>query len=959
MQPRVIAILAARNGSGYLERTVAALAGLTRRPDTLIAVDAGSTDDTSRLLASANPTQLVSAPRSQSFGSAIAHAVHVAAPEPADDDWLWLLAQDTAPEPHALAELLHAVEIAPSVAVAGPKLMRWDHPGVIAEFGEAMTRWGASIALVRDELDQAQHDVQHDVLGVSAEGMLVRRSVWNSLGGFDPGLPGVDAALDFSIRARLAGHRVVTVPGARVVTAGGSQHLDRDSAPGPVAGSRLVRSAQLHRRLVYAPALALPAHWLALLPLAVIRSIGHLIAKRPGLVPGEFAAAAGTAGRLRMIAVARRNLRRTSRLGWKSVAPLRLSWAEVRERRAQSRETALAEELTSDGIDLEPEVVGFFTGGGLWVTLGAAAASLIGFGPLLGASAVVGGGLLPLSATVAGLWAQVGYGWRDIGTGFPGAADPFSYLLAVLGSITFWSPSFGVVLLYLLALPLAAVAAWFCTRRISRHGWLPSVAAIAWAFAPPFLAALTTGRLGAVVAHLLLPWLVLAWLGTGRRGRGSWSATATAGLLFAAIAASTPILLPALLLAWLIWAVTKPALLPRLLVIPLPAVVIFAPLVIEQILRGTPLGVLADPGAPASNATVPGWQLALGVPTPGLNGWTAALSFLGLIGVPAALLLAVLLVPLGALALLALFLPGSRQAVPPLALALVGFVTAVAASHLQLTAVGSHSTAVWVGSGLSLFWLGLLGAVLVAFEGLTVAAVPMAVLLATTSFLAAIPLLAAMPAGNTTVQASTGRVVPAVVSAQADARPDIGTLFLVAQPDGSIAASVQHGHGATLDMQSTLHATARELSAQERSLAVLVANLVSPSGYDASTRLNELAIGFVVLRPDGTHPSGSGAIAYRRASEALDSNALFTPLGGTSTTGLLWRAQVMPQRSSAVRPLGNTGTPLGVAVLSSQALVFGIAVLLAIPTERRRRKIIGKTTVVEEPVGTFDEDDNV
>ncbi len=958
MQPRVIAILAARNGAGYLERTIAALARLTRQPDVLIAVDAGSTDTSSRLLAAIDPSQFVSAPHQRSFGSVVAHAVQVAAPEPDDNDWLWLLGHDNAPEPRALAELLRAVEIAPSVAVAGPKLMRWDNPGVIAEFGQTTTRWGASIALVQDELDQAQHDVQHDVLGVSAAGMLVRRSVWSALGGFDPALSGIDAALDFSIRARLAGHRVVTVPGARVATAGESEWFAQHSPPGLAGHARLARAAQLHRRMVYAPFWALPAHWLSLLPLGVIRALGHLVAKRPGLVAGEFITALSTAANLRTVAAARRNLRRTSRLGWGAISPLRLPWAEARERRAHAREAALASETGSDGTSSEPEVVGFFSGGGLWVTLAVALVSLISFGPLLGAPAIVGGGLLPLSPSIADLWGHLGYGWRDIGIGFVGAADPFSYLLAVAGTLTFWSPSFSIMLLYLLAMPLAALAGWFCARRLSRHGWLPGVVAILWAFAPPFLSALTAGRFGAVLVHLLLPWLVLACLGATRTHR-SWSATATAALLFAAVAAAAPILLPALLLVWLGWLAVRPKALPRLLLLPVPAVVLFAPLVIEQFLRGNPLGVLADPGLPSVYKAAPGWQLALASPAAGLNGWSGALGFLGLAGLPAPVVLAVLLAPLGVLALLALFLPGSRRAVVPLTVALLGFATAVAASHLHLTAVGSQPTPVWAGSGLSLFWLGLLAAAVITFDSLAATAVPVAVLVGTATCLSAVPLLAAILTGGTGVQASSGRIVPAVVSAQADTHPDIGTLFLSAQPNGSLAATVQRGHGTTLDAQSTLQSTARRLGPGERSLATLVGNLASSDGYDASTQLNRFSIGFIVLnRGSGAYPSDPGTVVYRRASEALDSNALFTPLGGTTKSGLLWRAQAMPQRT-AVHPVGNTETPLGVAVLSTQAAVFGITGLLAIPTERRRRRIITKTADIDEPMGTFDEDDRV
>ena len=257
------------------------------------------------------------------FGAAIDRALTVAAPAESVNDWLWLLAHDNAPQPAALEALLRAVEIAPSVAVAGPKLMRWDQPDVIAEYGETMTYYGASIALVEGELDQAQHDVRSDVLGVAAGGMLVRRTLWTALGGFDPALPSVDAALDFSVRARLAGFRVILVPGAKIASDGGPEMFGRSTVSDRRQASTR-RAAQLHRRLVYAPAAALPFHWLSLLPLAIIRAIGQLLAKRPGAVGGELGSALAVAFGGSRIGPARSSLKRIQRVGWASIAPLRM-----------------------------------------------------------------------------------------------------------------------------------------------------------------------------------------------------------------------------------------------------------------------------------------------------------------------------------------------------------------------------------------------------------------------------------------------------------------------------------------------------------------------------------------------------------------------------------------------------------------------------------------------------------
>ena len=964
MQQRVTAILVARSGAEYLQRTLAAVDRQARRPDFLIAVDAGSSDNSGSLLAAAGPAQLVAASAKASFGDAVANALHVAAPAVSDNEWLWLLAHDNAPEPDALARLLGAVEIAPSVSVAGPKLMGWKRRDVIAEFGESMTAVGTSVRLVEDELDQAQHDIRGDVLGVAASGMLVRRSVWTALGGFDPALPSTDAALDFCVRARLAGHRVIVVPGARVASAGGPQHFGRRSLSDR-SRMQIARSAQLHRRLVYAPPAVVPLHWLSLIPLAIIRSIVHLLAKTPGAVGAELVTAFRAAFDVLPVIRARRNLRRTRRLGWKAIAPLRLSWRRAREQRAHRQDS-------DDGIGpvgpavYREEPVGFVTGGGLWAVLASGLVGLVAFGGLLGATSVSGGGLLPLGR-VDNLWSQVGYGWREIGIGFTGAADPFSYVLALLGSLAFWQPSVAIVALYVLALPLATLGAWFAARQFTVRPWPPALAAVLWGIAPPFLSSLETGHLGASIAHLLLPWLILLGLSAGR----SWTASAGAALVFAAVTASAPVLTPALLVMWLALVLSRPRRAYRLLGIPLPAAALFAPLAIDQILRGNPLGLLADPGVPAAGGATSGIQLALGSAAGGSNGWTALLDRVLLPATTAPIVVAALLLPLGLLALLGLFVRGSRRSIPALAVALLGYATAVISTRLELVAVGSETVGIWPGSGLSLFWLGLIGAALVSLDAIGAAARGFAVLLGVASLLLAVPLVGSNLLGTLTVQPGPARLLPAFVDAEATSRPEIGTLIIAPAGGGAISAALERGRGTLLEQQSTLDATAMGMSDADARLANLAGNLASRSGYDSAADLDDLAIGFIVLEgadanaetdadmdADASATAASAdaaeAAVLRRTQDALDGNARLVPVGETSR-GLLWRYVGEADAVAGTGP-SNTGSVLGMIVLVGQGLIIGMTVLLAVPTARRRREHVSHGTENEEPATTFDED---
>jgi GT2 family glycosyltransferase len=940
MQPRVTAVLVARNGDKYLPRTLAAIAAQTRRPDSDVFVDSASSDNSAELLRAAAAGQLITTPGRRSFGGAVAHAVQIGPPQSSENEWLWLLGHDNAPQPGALAALLGAVEVAPSVAVAGPKLMQWDDASVIANYGETLTRFGRSLPLVSHELDQAQHDLGSDLLGVAAAGMLVRRQVWSALGGFDPALSSVDAALDFCVRARIAGHRIVGVPAARVASAGPPELFGRRSLS-VGAQNRIRRFAQLHRRLVYSPPVAVPLHWLSLVPLAVLRSLGHLVAKRPGSVGGEFAAAIGSVFDA-SVPAARRTLRRNRVLGWASIGALRIPWSEVRERRAQERSVASA---AAGGVVRDRP--GFFSGGGAWVVLVAAVVGVIAFGRFSGVPALTGGGLVPLSTTVGELWSHVGYGWRDVGSGFIGAADPFSYVLAVLGTLTFWAPSFSVVALYLAALPLAALAAWWCAASFSARPWGPAIAALAWALAPPFLVSLGEGHLGAVIAHVLLPSLVLAVVTAAR----SWSAAALAALLFAAVAASAPVLVPALIVALVAWILARPTRVLRLIGIPIPAAALFAPLVVEQFARGNWLALFADPGVPAGGTAPPAWQLALGNPQPGLGGWEAFLDSLGLAPHLAPVVVTVLLAPFAVLAVLALFLPGARRSVPAMLVALLGFLTAVVGAHIEVTIVGSQSIPIWPGAALSLYWLGLVGATVVALEALgKVAALPAFV--AVLGLVAvAVPSLTTAAGATTTVVESNGRLLPAFASAEAATRPWLGTLELSAQTDGGVGATVHRGQGTTLDERLTLAQTDTTISPADARLAVLAGNLSSRSGFDIAAELDALQVAFVLL-PDA---DGDAAAARHRVAEALDGNRLLTPVGSTAY-GFLWHYSGLAEGTAPTGP-SPAGTPLGLGILVGQAIVFGLTLLLAIPTTRRRRVRSARASGDEAPILEGDADE--
>lgn len=919
MFPRVTAVLVVRHGGDHLDRTLEGIRAQVRTPDALVVVLTAADAKAREQIAAAGATQVVDLQESVSFGEAIRAADRTLGAPSSDADALWLLTEDSAPDPGALAALAATLETARSVAIAGPKLVEWDEPERIAGLGRTVTRLGRSVPVVAGELDQGQHDRLSDVLGLDPAAILVRHTIWRALDGFDPGLTTVDDALDLGVRARLAGHRVAAVPEARVRFAADGIAGPEGGRRGRIArrGARAARAAELHRRLVYAPAALVPLHWLSLLPLALLRSIRHLLVKRPGAIVGEFAAALATMFSLGRVSRARRRLAAARTTGWSSIAPLRLQPDEARQRRQAAAE---ARRVRARG---RTEELQFLGAGGGWVLLATVAVSIGLFSWLIGATGVGGGGLLPLSGFDE-LWRNAAYGWRDVGTGFVGAADPFAGALAVLGSLTFWSPSFAMLLLWLIAMPAAAMGVWFAASRLTERGSVRALAAIVWAVAPMFLSALAEGRPGAVLAHVLLGWLVFAALGAAT----SWAAAATASLLFAAVIAAAPSLAPALVLAWLVGIAVSGRAAVRLAGLPIPALALALPLVIEQVRRGTPLGLLADPGVPVVGPIPTAWQLALGLPAGGWGGWEEIVR--AVTPLDPRWVASALLVPLVLAALAAVLTSDVRRAVLTLATALAGFATAVAATRLSVATVGIEAVPVWSGAGLSLAWLGLILAAVAFLHALRRGAPVLSGIVALITIVAIVPSIVAISTGAVPLRPAGERTLPAYVVAQAESDPRVTTLRMEPEPDGGIRTTLEHGTGATLDDQSTLHQTRAQLTDDEQELATIAGNLASRSGFDSQAAVREFGVAFVLLAT-AADDDREATQAEERARTALDGNPALVAVGETDF-GTLWRFAETEPDAAAARVPADAGGWLATVITIVQLVVIGATLLLSIPT---------------------------
>lgn len=914
VQIRVLAVVAGRNGEQAAKQTLRAIEDQTRTPDAVVGVDVASSDNTATVLKSSIDT-VVRLRSRVGFGQALQQGI-AELPDPDEGDWLWFLAHDSAPAEDALERLTATVEANRRVAIVGPKVMRAHDPATINEFGETMTPFGASIRLAAGDLDQGQHDNRSDVMGVAVAGMLVRRDVFEALGGFDSALPSIDAGLDLGVRARLAGHQVTVQPDARVSRNGGPELFGAKSVS-DAALTGIGRKAQLHRRFAYAPAWAVVVHWLLLLPQALVRSIGHLLAKRPAAIVSEFAAAFAAMFSFGAVAAARKRIRRTKRAQWSDLTPLRISWRAVRNRRRLAGDDEVVNTRVAD------ERVGFVQGGTLWVFGIALLVGVLMTLPVLTSAVAAGGGLLPLG-DFGQLWAGALWGDREATGGVVGPADSFQILVALLGSLTFWQPSLAIIITLLLAPALSSVTAWVLVRRVTRIAWVPAVAAAVWALAPTLLTSVHEGRFGAVVAHIALPLVAYGII----RAHSLMRAAALGAVCMAVVAAGAPSLLPALLVGvavGILWFLLRARFgaAGRGAFMLIPVALLFVPLAIAQTRRGTPLAMLADPGIPLSYAAPDAAVLAAQLPDAPLGTLAALFSQFGLTGSEWPMIITLALTaPLTILAFTAPFMR-SGPGIAGIALALAGFVTAVASSGIELTAYRGDSAAIWTGPGISLMLLGLMIAASVALGVLDFRGKVPGALVALCAVIAGGGTVAGAMLSPALVTPAPERTMPALVVAAAAEDPDLGTL-VIEQADGALLVSLVRGSGTTYGDVQTYTTTASEPAEDRTELSQLAVDLVSGSSVDAQQHLQEQGIGFVVLREG----AGNDLAQLDSMQRSLNQRGDLQEVGQTDA-GLLWKTQV------EAADIIDAAPPWNVWLLVAQLAAMAIALVLSLPAVKR------------------------
>jgi GT2 family glycosyltransferase len=206
---RIAAVVVTYNRKVLLERCLHALVSQTRKPDVIVLVDNCSTDGTREMLAKAGWLErddLCLLPLPDNTGGAGGFAAGISHAAGLGVDWIWVMDDDAVPHADALEELsaipLDPANLYGSVAVAGDHLS-WPMLPV--------DRTGADRIHLSSNLPALA-----DVLFIPFLGLMVSPRMVEAIGVPDAGFFIAADDVDYCLRARAHGARILLVGKSRI-----------------------------------------------------------------------------------------------------------------------------------------------------------------------------------------------------------------------------------------------------------------------------------------------------------------------------------------------------------------------------------------------------------------------------------------------------------------------------------------------------------------------------------------------------------------------------------------------------------------------------------------------------------------------------------------------------------------------------------------------------------------------
>ncbi len=242
------------NGRRWLPGCLAALAAQRHPATEVVLVDNASSDDSVEWVRATHPWVQVMA-LDENLGFAAGNNRGAAG---ATTDALVFLNNDTEVDPQWLGALVRAVDADVSRGLVTSKIVYLDRPDIVDSAGDGYLRCGGGFKHGHGQ-PAAKWSTSREVFGACGAAFLIRRPLFEALGGFDETFFMVYEDVDLSYRARLLGARVWYAADA-VVGHAGSASMGRVSDLAVFCGQRNLEWTWLRNTPTRLWWRSLPAH---------------------------------------------------------------------------------------------------------------------------------------------------------------------------------------------------------------------------------------------------------------------------------------------------------------------------------------------------------------------------------------------------------------------------------------------------------------------------------------------------------------------------------------------------------------------------------------------------------------------------------------------------------------------------------------------------------------------------
>ncbi|OCC14667.1 Glycosyltransferase [Dissulfuribacter thermophilus] len=212
-------------------------------------------------------------------------------------EYIMLLNNDTVVNPDFLKPLIEYMAANDNVGIVGPKIFLYSHPDKFQSAGCQLSMITGRFGPVGGgQKDNGQYNMARDCAYLTGAALMISRKCIEKIGLLDADYFAYCEEVDFCFRARIAGFRVVYVPGSKI------WHKVSSSTERLTKGSSLQLYLIFRNKLIFYRKHAKLWHWVAFLPFHFYRSVRTIIcskAERKAVIQGVLDGMIGRGGKPR------------------------------------------------------------------------------------------------------------------------------------------------------------------------------------------------------------------------------------------------------------------------------------------------------------------------------------------------------------------------------------------------------------------------------------------------------------------------------------------------------------------------------------------------------------------------------------------------------------------------------------------------------------------------------------